>query len=156
MSERPFANWDSGKSVDFVPACRVYHDADQTIPNDTATVLSFNKERFDTDGIHDNTTNNSRLTCKTAGIYQITANVLFDQNAVGTRSLRILRNGSVRIGISMVDATAATALGLVVTTIYELAVNDYVEVAVRQASGGNLAVTATLRMSPEFMMVKVG
>lgn len=59
------------------PACRVYNNANISIPNATYTALQFNSEDFDTDNMHDNTTNNTRLTCKTAGIYLITGSVSF-------------------------------------------------------------------------------
>ena len=54
---------------------RAHHSSNQSITNNTFTVLSLNSERWDTDSIHDNSTNNSRLTCNTAGKYIITAGV---------------------------------------------------------------------------------
>ena len=41
-------------------------------------------------------------------------------------------------------------------TLYELAVNDYVELVVYQSSGGALNVVSSGNHSPEFMMVYQG
>lgn len=43
----------------------------------------------------------------------------------------------------------------VITTLYDLGVDDYIEVMVYQTSGGALNVEKTAQYSPEFMMVKV-
>ena len=42
------------------------------------------------------------------------------------------------------------------TTIYELAVNDYVQMGVYQDSGGNLNLNAVGVYSPAFMMEYIG
>lgn len=138
------------------PAARVYHSANQSIANTTFTTLAFNSERYDNDGEHDNTTNNSRLTCKTAGKYRITANVQFASNATGYREVFFLVNGTTAIADIIQDANASFATTMSLSTTYELAVNDYVEVRVYQNSGGALNVSAVGNYSPEFMMEKVG
>ena len=54
---------------------RAYHDASQSISNSSATSLALNQERYDTDTIHDLSTNNSRLTAPSDGYYHIEGNV---------------------------------------------------------------------------------
>ena len=44
---------------------------------------------------------------------------------------------------------------MVISTFYDLAVNDYVEVQVHQTSGGALDIDKSNNYTPEFMMVKV-
>ena len=56
------------------PAVRVRNGVDVPIPNNAFTALTFDTERFDTDNCHD-AVNPSRLTCNTAGVYYICANV---------------------------------------------------------------------------------
>ena len=73
---------------------RAHHSSNQSITNNTFTVLSLNSERWDTDSIHDNSTNNSRLTCNTAGKYIITAGVYWGQDTSGERVLEIFFNGA--------------------------------------------------------------
>jgi hypothetical protein len=135
------------------PCARVSNTADQSIPHATLTALAFDTERFDTDGIHDTVTNNSRLTCKTAGKYQITAQVRWQSNATGYREIRIRLNGTTQICIVRQGAHGLDMQ--VVTTLYDLGVDDYVEVMVYQNSGGALNVEKVAQYSPEFMMVKV-
>jgi hypothetical protein len=139
-----------------VPACRVYHDANQSIINNQDTPLAFNSERFDTDTIHDTVTNNTRLTCKTDGIYDIDASVLFEGGSTtGLRVLKIRLNGTTNIANDVqVGLTGGNMLNA--STKYLLQVNDYLEVFVTQTSGGALNVVSIGNYSPEFMMVKVG
>jgi len=136
------------------PSARVYHNAHQSIPNASLTALAFNSQRFDTDGIHDTVTNNSRLTCKTAGKYQITVNLCFETNNTGERRVYLRVNGATYIAGSVANA-AATSHHFSVSTLYNMDVNDYVEVLVYQSSGGALNVLAGGDYSPEFMMVRV-
>lgn len=137
------------------PGARVYHSTNQSIPNGVLTALAFNSERFDTDNIHDTVTNNSRLTCKTAGKYLIIANVFFDLNTSGYRELHIRLNGTTTIGRLDIAGTNNNR-ALVVSTIYDLSIDDYVQACVLQTSGGPLNVLAAGNYSPEFMMVRVG
>src|SRR6266498_542252 len=80
-----------------MPACRVTTTAAQTLTTSVPLSFVFASERFDTDAIHDNTTNNSRLTCKTAGVYQISGQVEYAANATGRRELLIRLNGTTPI-----------------------------------------------------------
>lgn len=139
-------------------ACRVYNNADQVIGTGAWTVLTLNSERYDTDGIHDTVTNNSRLTCKTVGIYAICANGVFAANATGSRYVGIRLNGATYIGRTGggANATAGHGTDLMVATQYQFAVNDYVEMMVYQNSGGNLNSTAYGNICPEFMMARIG
>ncbi len=135
---------------------RVYHDADQNISTATTTVLAFNTEKYDTDTIHDNVTNNSRLTCKTAGKYLIVANVAFAGHATGSRWVTIQFGGAIAMASDRRLAVTTFEPVLSVSTIYNLGVNEYVEVQVYQDSGGVLAVKAYGEISPQFMMQRIG
>lgn len=136
---------------------RAYHNTSQSIANSTATTLAFNSERYDTDTIHDPSTNNERLTCKTAGIYLISATVQFQANATGYRSLSLAVNGTISISGVVQPATAGGIVTQInVGGIYPLAVNDYVIVQASQTSGGVLAIDFAANYSPEFMMVRLG
>jgi hypothetical protein len=140
------------------PVVRVTHTLNQTITTATDTALAFNTERFDSaagiaDTMHDNATNNSRLTCRYAGIYQITAIVNWTFNASGFRYLAIRLNGSTLIARDGREGNATTAQS--VSALYALAVNDYVEAVVTQDSGTSRTVEQNSNYSPEFMMVRV-
>lgn len=136
-------------------AAKVYHSVSQSIATTTPILLAFDTEKFDTDTIHDNVTNNSRLTCKTAGKYLITVSVNFAANSTGYREVSIRLNGTSDIAKHRSNAIVdASVIGA--TTVYDLAVNDYVEVIVYQNSGGALNVNRLADYSPDFSMVKVG
>lgn len=144
-----------------MPAVRVYHSVNQAVVTATLTALAFNGERFDQAGgvastQHDTATNNTRLTCRYAGIYQITGCAEFSANATGYRDLRVYVNGATVIALNR-DVTASGTLTteMNVTTLYGLAVNDYVELCVYQTAGVNVNVAASANWSPEFSMVRV-
>src|SRR5512139_267514 len=80
--------------------CRVYNNAAINIANDTVTALTFNSERFDTNGIHSTALNTGRLTCQTAGTYVITAHAAFAANATNRRQITIRLNGATIIADS--------------------------------------------------------
>ena len=139
-----------------VPAARVYNNADQSIPNNSATALTFNSETFDTDTIHDTSTNTGRLTCKTAGIYEISASVAFAAHSTGTRALYFYLNGATTIAQVRLRATPDGRTMLNLNTQYSLSVNDYIELYAYQNSSGALSVNADDRFGCEFMMTYLG
>lgn len=137
-------------------SARVTHNAAQSIPTATNTALAFNTERWDTDTIHDTSTNNSRLTCKTAGKYLIAGHVLFAGHATGQRQLSVRLNGATYCGIvNHISASAAVQSCLSISTVLDLAVNDYVELVALQTSGGDLNISQANNYTPEFMMIKI-
>src|SRR6266540_1593217 len=138
-----------------MPTARVYHNIAQTLTTAVSLNLAFNTERFDTDTIHDTLTNNTRLTCKTAGVYEIGGSAEFAANATGVRSLQILLNGATAIVEQDITSTGAVVHRMSVSTVYQLAVNDYVELRATQSSGGNLNVNSTGNHSPEFWMARI-
>ncbi len=120
--------------------------ATQSIANNTYTAVSFNVETEDSNGFHDNTTNNSRITVPTgyAGRYLLIATINWDQsNGVGGRYIGFAKNGTLvsdtAIGLGAGGVPAAT-LFLTYSLIINLAVGDYVETYAKQTSGGALSV----------------
>src|SRR5262245_50759376 len=147
----------------YMPTVRVFHNANQAIVTATVTALAFNSERYDqaantNDTQHDTVTNNSRLTCKYAGVYTIGASVAWEVVAAGTYRQTALRvNGTTVIGYQ--TSLASTSSGQVKQSLsvdYSLAVNDYVEVVVDHDRGSNLNVLTAGNYSPEFWMHRVG
>lgn len=142
-------------SLDTTPVAigaRVYNSAAISIPNSAFTALTFDSERYDTDGLHDTSTNTSRLTCTRGGIYLITAHVVFAANTAGVRYVNIRLNGTTDIASHGGSASNAFETAYSVSTIYQLAVGDYVEVRVFQSSGGALNVNSSGNTSPELAM----
>ena len=57
--------------------------------------VAWNAEDYDTDGMHDNSTNNERITPTTAGVYVVTFSVHFTFSGTSsTFTLRMLKNGA--------------------------------------------------------------
>ena len=120
----------------------VYNSTGQTISNTTSTVLTFDSEQFDTSSYHNTSTNTSRLTVATAGKYVTIASIIFDINATGRRQFIFRKNGVDLFG-STQEVEPVTTGGYSVckgNLLVDLSANDYIECAVYQSSGGNLAV----------------
>ena len=139
------------------PACRVYHDAAQSIANGTETSLAFNSERYDTAAMHDTATNNSRITIGAAGLYVITTHIEFATNVTGQRYAFIRLNGATILAMQTGwEGAGGVGLYINLATTERLAAADYLEVRVYQNSGAALNVTSTARRSPEFTATWVG
>ncbi|HXI66372.1 MAG TPA: hypothetical protein VNH41_00405 [Steroidobacteraceae bacterium] len=141
------------------PAVRVTHSTTQSITSAVITALAFNTERFDQAGgsastMHDTVTNNSRLTAVYAGVYQISGAVEFAANAVGERLIQVRHQGATVIARQEFLNTGS-AQALAISTLYPLAMNEYVELMVYQNSGSAVVINASGNYSPEFMMVRV-
>jgi hypothetical protein len=141
------------------PACRVYSTGTQSLTHDTSASVAFANERFDTDTMHDNVTNNSRITLTTAGVYIVTACVRFAARSDYSRLTIGLRvNGTTSIGTTNDQSPTNTARDLSVTTIYKFAAADYVEVRVTQENGAAAAanIETVANQTNEFSAVWVG
>ena len=129
----------------------VYNDA--VISLDTATYqdIAFNSEYFDSDDIHDTSTNNTRLTAKSNGVYLITGTAGFSANTTANRELTIMKNGSDNIGFHRRSYNSSSAAFVTITTIAKLNVDDYIELQAYQNSGSTLNILTGVR----FSMVKL-
>jgi len=147
------ADVDAHHPVDI--GARVYNSADQAIPNATWTALTFDSERYDTDTIHSTSSNTSRLTCKTAGKYLIHAQVQWEGNADSTRYVSIKHSSGWHIGREIATGFTATGFIMSVQTVFDLAVDEYVELELWQGSGVSLDAKAEGQITPEFMMQRI-
>jgi len=142
-----------------VPAkhwARVYNSTNEALNNSTDTFLTFDSERFDTDGYHSTSSNTGRLTVPAglAGLYHI----VFHGYTTGTpgsgSNAGIRLNGTTGIAIGALQSTDTSVGGYMVSTLYELAVGDYVEAKLRvQAASKNMIFDANA--SGEFMMTLI-
>jgi hypothetical protein len=115
--------------------------AAQTLTNNTDTILTWNAERFDTDGFHDNSTNNSRMTIPAGkgGKYLVIACAYWVTGS-GYRELNVYKNNSLaNYFYTVIDANYGFQN---VSTIVDCVATDYLEVRGFQNSGGNLNVNA--------------
>lgn len=140
-----------------VDGCRVYNSALQTIANNSLVALTFDSERYDNGGMHSTSSNTSRITAATAGVYAMAVAISWAANSVGIRVVTIRLNGTTRI-VSNNIPTSVTGGGVDENcgTVYRLAASDYVEAMVYQDSGGNLDVALVGNYSLEFACQWIG
>lgn len=128
------------------PRAQAYPNAGQThTGTGTYQAIALDAEDVDTDGMHDLVTNNSRLTCQTAGKYELSGQVTFAINATGRRLARFNINGaSIGGQTEVMPTTLAGSTVSIPLPLIEVALNvaDYVEMVAFQSSGGNLAYAA--------------
>lgn len=128
--------------------CYAYISSAQAIGNSANTFIQFNAETEDTgaavDGtaMHDNVTNNSRVTVQRDGLYLINAQVVFDANSTGVRTISILQNATNTLFFADANAASAGESCLSGTVVRRLTLADYVGVRVNQNSGGSLNAAA--------------
>ena len=114
---------------------------DQTTSNTVQAKVNFPVENYDTDGFHDNSTNNTRITIPSGkdGYYWVYGNIQWLNSTSGRRIIYITKNNS--------DALSAEGFSVASNTQYpsqsagialSLVAGDYVELEAFQSSGGNL------------------
>ena len=120
--------------------CAVSKTANQSIANATYTAVTFDAEGYDTDAIHDNSTNNTRFTIPAGkgGKWLITGVLTFASNTTGFRFVRLYKNGAGfnnPVGVAPVNGDTTQA---VISYIVNFAAADYLELYVYQNSTGAL------------------
>lgn len=124
------------------PACRVFHNATQSLADNTETTVAFNSERFDTDSMHDTATNNSRITINTAGLYLVGFGIgLAARGDFLVTYARIRLNGTTWLDTLLDQGnTTSTTPFLTGTTLWKFSAADYIELRVNQDNAGSAAV----------------
>jgi hypothetical protein len=103
------------------------------------TVINLDSEDIDTNSIHDNTTNNSRMTIPTGygGKWLVNGAISCGSSAAGVRSLYLYKNTSLIAAWDNPTPNTGTATYNFAYTL-NLVAGDYVEMRFYQNSGGNL------------------
>lgn len=125
------------------PRCQTHRTSDQVIANTTVTPLQWQTEDYDTDAMLDLVSDNTRVTCKTAGIYLLTASLYWQGNSNGYRMVNFVHSAGQWTGTAGYPAVNGNTTRQNISATYNLAVNDYLTVSVLQTSGGNLNVLGT-------------
>ena len=132
-------------------SCKVTKSATQSIPDNTDTTLTWNQEEYDTDGMHDNVTDNSEIVINTAGKYEAKMQSEWASDNNGERVLSINLNGQpVARNRSVVDSRSHG----VVSWMGELAVDDVLTVAVFQNRGNSLDFTEGIVIENTYFAVQ--
>ena len=139
-----------------IPAARATTNLTQSIPNGSVADVTLNTEAFDTANLHDNVTNNQRLTAPVAGVYQITGNVRWATNNTGTRFLDISASSGGRIASVWANATTGNPTDQSISATFALAAGASVLLEVFQDSGGALNLVKNGTDDPNLSMVWIG
>jgi len=147
--------WGAAPTPTFV-GCSLYKSGNQAVANGTSTAITFDLELFDTNGFHDNSTNNSRITIPSgyAGKYLITGVIQWASSSTGIRVNDFKLNGSTFLGYSYMDANGYQSCA--VTMVQDLVVGDYIEMIGYQNSGGSLGVGGGGRGESYFAITYLG
>lgn len=138
------------------PSCRVTKASAQTLATGTNTAITFDTERYDTDSMHSTSSNTSRITFTTAGLYIVGGSVEFASSGTGSyRQLGVRLNGATFIAWAL-QAPASLVNKLTVATTYKFAAGDYIELLAEHNHGANLDISKVGNYSPEFYATWIG
>jgi len=132
--------WAAASAASF-SGCRVVNSGTYTISTATDTLLTFDTETFDTNSYHSTVSNTSRLVAPTTGYYFFEAQVNWDYGATAPNNpiLRVKKNGSIyQVANSFGTANRSSVMQTI--GVVELNATDYIEIEVRQDSGGNVTI----------------
>jgi hypothetical protein len=134
------------------PAARVLLQSNQSVNNNQVTTVNWGFEDFDSADMHDNASNNSRITVPEDGIYLISAQVNWTAVDLGDRLLVIYENGNTFPSLSHSDDGPDNTSG--VSGVLSLSAGDFVEVKVFQSSGSTVSISSSAQS--QFSVVKLG
>ncbi len=134
---------------------RAYNSTTVSTASSTETAVTMDSERSDSAAFHSTSTNTSRMTIPTgkAGRYTVAGTVEWAASALGTvRRLSIRLNGATFIAKNEITSILNVVLPQEVSTVYDLAVGDYVELMAFQDTVGAVLLNASGNYSPEFTL----
>lgn len=125
------------------PMCKAIRSGNLSYTS--ATAVAWNDEAFDTDGMHDNSTNNSRITINTAGIYLFVLNVhiTFTGTYTPGPDLQIIHSADGAIGYWYGGSSVAGAGVFNLSAVAECAASDYVEAKLTTTGASGVTVIAS-------------
>lgn len=151
------ASWVQVGGTDYGQTAQIFSALDMLVANNTPTIVYFWSTAWDTDNISPGGYGN-RLTCKTPGIYLISAASKFETGGAGERRLRILKtDSSYTLPIAEITRTLVSTNGteLILHRIIQMELNDYVQLEIYQASGSGLTSKYVARSFPHFTMQRL-
>jgi len=133
-------SWATPATTGFV-GCVLVDSTTQSIPNNTATAVTWDSEQIDTNTFHSTATNTSRITIPSGkdGKYLIFGGVAYDNNTTGYRNTHLYKNGA-NVRIHGMTASAEYPTSQIQTTILDLVATDYLEIFIEQNSGGTRTI----------------
>lgn len=137
--------------VDHVSA---YAGSSQTIAKTTETAITtFTAEQYDSNTMHDTSSNPSRFYCRTAGLYDMKGQVTWDPSSAGLRETYIRLNGATRLAVN--SMAALNQQYVPVHRAYRLSTSDYVELTCWHSESTSLGIVAGA-LYTYFQMHRIG
>lgn len=132
---------------------RAHHSAAVSVPNVTTTTQPLDSERYDEGGLHDNVTNNSRLTFPASGKVLIVGHLKFAADADGHRRATLRLNGTTEIARGEQASNTAGAVAgtdrASAAALHDVVAGDYVELQAEHNGGAALDSEVVLQSEPE-------
>lgn len=120
--------------------CSAYATAAQSLSGTTHTAINLNAELYDS-GLHDNVTNNTRITISNAGVYVVAwmGGIVAAAGAFSMiGAIRVNGDQTIRYAEEQINATAGAPGRANGTAIIQLAAADYIELVLWQSTAGAL------------------
>jgi hypothetical protein len=127
---------------------RAYTGTTGTSFTTTYTSINFDAEDFDTDSMHSTSSNSSRITFNTAGKYIVGSSIVTQGNI--SMGIRLLLNGTTNIAEHRAGNGNDDCRS--VSTYYDFAANDYIEV---QCISGSSTTTVQVGTKSNFWAKKI-
>jgi hypothetical protein len=132
----------------YTQGARVFNNSTQSLAAATVVYSDYDTEDYDTDTIHSAVTNTTRLTCKTAGKYLIGGSGRIGGATAGTAlTIRIRLNGALLVALDQRPAIGTNDY-LSTSTVMDLAINDYLEMAFSAAAGAAMIIDSQAYYTP--------
>jgi hypothetical protein len=142
-----------------IPTVRVFNTTATSVLTANGAGPTFNSEVYDVGGLHDNVTNNGRLTAPVTGVYEITAYARWSSNGAGARQMGISASSPSSGGDYIASAWQPAVVGgfptdQSVSTLWKLQAGEYVTLSFYQDSGATLTAGGETT-GPHFAMTWV-
>ncbi|KKN25154.1 hypothetical protein LCGC14_0887630 [marine sediment metagenome] len=137
------------------PVCRVYNDASITIAASTEVALTYNTERYDKDGMHSTSSNQSRITAQVPGKYLFIAHTRWAGFTASKVYTFIMVGGSTEYARDERGMPVGADINVTVSTLIDMAVGNYAEVFVFHDNASPQSSVADVANGLEFSAVWV-
>lgn len=148
-----------------LPRCHAFLGSNQTFTHNTPAVVSFDSESVDNSSMHDNVTNNSRITIPADhdGLYLCAANFEVDATFVGYVVAEIYKNGSQVLHETRaagINTSSGSDVSGQVSGAFEMSAGDYFELRItiqlNAGSGTHDLVGGASNLGTSMVVARVG
>ncbi|MEK9738106.1 MAG: hypothetical protein VW438_00075 [Euryarchaeota archaeon] len=133
--------WVSPSVTHKPPSVKLERTTGQVVYDASGATMVWDSEAWDTDAMHDNATNQDRITINTPGIYLVIGAVRYTVGISDDSSLTINLNGSLVVRDE--GGPANTAGGRTASVMLNVNANDYLTMQVYQNNSANTSRTTT-------------